>query len=115
MSKVTDKKTAPHYQWGNQCDSWILADTEGLSIKQESMPPGTREQLHFHSDARQFFFILKGTATFYIQDKKEIVNGQQDLLIHKNTRHFIANETKEPLDFLVISQPSTNQDRTNLP
>ncbi len=115
MNKPIDKKTAARYEWGNHCESWILADTGDLSIKQETMPPGTRERLHFHTNAQQFFFVIKGTATFYIDDKKEIVNEQQGLLINKNSKHFIANETNELLDFLAVSQPSTNKDRTNVP
>ncbi len=59
-----DKQTAQHYQWGDNCESWVLVDTEGLSVKQETMPGGMKENLHFHVNAQQFFFILKGTATF---------------------------------------------------
>jgi mannose-6-phosphate isomerase-like protein (cupin superfamily) len=109
---VVDKQTAGHYLWGDHCDSWVLADTDGLSVKQESMPGGTREKLHFHTHAQQFFFILKGTATFYIDNEKLIVAGQKGLLIQPKAKHYIANETNERLDFLVISQPATNNDRT---
>ena len=112
MSTIIDKQNAEHYFWGNNCDSWVLADTQGLSVKQESMPSGTLESLHFHSNAQQFFFILRGTATFYVEDSKKIVNEQQGLLISPKTKHYIANETNETLDFLVISQPSTHNDRT---
>ena len=115
MNKVIDKKTAAHYVWANQCDSWILTETESLSIKQEGMPAGCREQLHFHAFAQQFFFVIRGTATFYIEGKKEIVLEQQGILIGKNSAHFIANESNQPLDFLVISQPSARRDRINLP
>lgn len=109
---VIDTQTAGHYLWGDHCDSWVLADTDGLSVKQESMPAGTREKLHFHTHAQQFFFILKGTATFYIGNEKLIIAGQKGLLIQPKAKHYIANETNEKLDFLVISQPTTNNDRT---
>lgn len=112
--QVTDKTTAARYKWGENCDSWVMVDTEYLSIKQESMPGGTSEKLHFHSLAQQFFFILKGTATFYVETEKLSVYKQQGLHILPNTKHFIANETHEPLEFLVISQPTTNNDRTLL-
>ena len=112
MSKVIDKQSAKHYFWGDGCDSWVLVDTDGLSIKQESMPNGTKEKLHFHTNAQQFFFILKGKATFYFNDKKEIVNEQKGILIEPKAKHYIANDTDEILDFLVISQPTTNNDRT---
>jgi mannose-6-phosphate isomerase-like protein (cupin superfamily) len=113
MSKIIDKQSAIHYQWGNNCDSWILVDTPSLSIKQEKMPGNTKETLHFHSEAQQFFFILKGTATFYYDDKKEIINEQQGIHIIPMTKHFIANETSVALEFLVVSQPHTNNDRIN--
>lgn len=114
MHTIIDKKTAVHYQWGDKCDSWILVETENLSVKQESMPRGTREQLHFHTNVQQLFFILKGVATFYVNDAQKTVKEQQGLLIDKKSKHFIANETNEPLEFLVISQPLINKDRTNL-
>lgn len=108
---IISTETAAHYAWGDECDSWVLTDTDGLSVKQERMPGGTTEKLHFHSRAQQFFFILKGTATFYCESDKIIVTEQKGLLIQPRTRHFIANETDEKLDFLVISQPTTNNDR----
>jgi mannose-6-phosphate isomerase-like protein (cupin superfamily) len=113
-NRIIDKQTAEHYLWGDNCDSWILANTDGLSVKQESMPSRTREKLHFHTNAQQFFFILKGSATFYLDNEKRIVTEQKGLLVQPKTKHFIANETNEQLDFLVISQPTTNNDRTTI-
>jgi mannose-6-phosphate isomerase-like protein (cupin superfamily) len=112
--KIIDKETAEHYTWGNNCESWVLANTDGLSVKQESMPTSTKEQLHFHNHAQQFFFILKGTATFYVEDYKIIVRQQKGLSINPKTKHYIANETHEQLDFLIISQPTTNNDRITI-
>lgn len=109
-----DKQTASHYLWGDNCDSWVLVDSAGLSVKQESMPGGTREKLHFHTHAQQFFFILKGIATFYPDGEKVLISEQKGLLIKPGTKHYIANETAEILEFLVISQPTTNQDRTTI-
>ncbi len=112
--EIVDKETAEHYLWGDHCDSWVLADTAGLSVKQERMPGSTREKLHFHAIAQQFFYILKGNATFYLEGKKIIVTEQKGLLIHPGTKHYIANETAEQLEFIVISQPTTNNDRTTI-
>lgn len=114
MNEIIDKKNAAHYLWGTNCESWILTETTSLSVKQETMPPGTKELLHIHTNAQQFFFILKGTATFYVDDLKANVEEHQGVLIEKNSKHCIANETNEPLEFIVTSQPSTNNDRTNL-
>ncbi len=51
------------------------------------MPGGTKEKLHFHSNAQQFFYILIGNATFYIDNKIEIARPQQGLLIQNKTLH----------------------------
>ena len=78
------------------------------------MPPGTKEVLHFHSVAQQFFFVLKGEARFYVEDEIHLVKEGQGLPVSPKAKHFIANEGEERLSFLVISQPSTESDRTNV-
>ncbi len=114
MNKVISRETAAHYQWGSHCDSWVLAATAGLSVKQESMPPGTREELHFHRQAQQFFFILKGNAIFYLAGEKISLGPQQGLLVVPQSSHFIANDSAETIEFLVISQPATQDDRVDI-
>lgn len=114
MAVIIDKSKAGHYTWGDHCDSWLLADTEGLSVKQERMPPSSREKLHFHSTAQQFFYVLHGTASFFTGNNKNVLTAEQGILIEPGVKHYIANESDEPLDFLVISQPSTNNDRTTV-
>jgi mannose-6-phosphate isomerase-like protein (cupin superfamily) len=109
-----DKQTASHYKWGNNCDSWVLSESDSLSIKQELMPSGTKDKWHFHTHAQQFFFVLHGLATFYLDDKKYSVGEQQGITIPPMTKHYIANEMTEDLEFLVISQPTTKNDRTTL-
>src|SRR5680860_326481 len=111
---MINKENSKSYKWGDNCDSWIFVDEENLSVKLESMPSRTREKLHFHSKAQQFFYILKGRATFYLMDKTELINENQGILIDTQMEHYIANETEKPLDFLVISQPTTNNDRTTI-
>jgi mannose-6-phosphate isomerase-like protein (cupin superfamily) len=116
MGRVVDKNSAPHYFWGDKCSSWILMNRDSLSVKIETMPAGTRETLHFHSVSRQFFFILKGTAVFYVDGKTETIGEQQGILIEPMSKHFISNETPEAIDFILVSQPdndSTN-DRTDV-
>lgn len=112
--KSIDTSSAPHYTWGNNCDSWVLTDTANLSVKQEKMPSGTKEKWHFHTIAQQFFYILKGTATFYTNNETTQVNAHQGISIPANTKHYIANESPENLEFLVISQPNTLHDRTEI-
>jgi mannose-6-phosphate isomerase-like protein (cupin superfamily) len=114
MSKVSKQQPLKHYQWGNGCDGWNLVDTAELSVKQECMPAGTAEQLHYHERAQQFFFILKGTATFEINGELIEVNEQEGIHIQNGAKHRIINNTREDLEFILSSQPSTKNDRINL-
>src|ERR1043165_7849296 len=61
---VSKYQSLKHYKWGNDCDGWNLVDETSLSVKQERMPAGASEAKHYHANAQQFFFILKGKATF---------------------------------------------------
>lgn len=111
---IKSKNNSEHYIWGNGCDSWILKDTQHLSVKQEIMPSGTAEKLHFHKEAEQFFYILKGEAVFYINEKKLSVKEGESISVMPESKHYISNESEEELEFLVVSAPSTNNDRTEV-
>lgn len=102
-----------HYKWGNNCDSWCFVDTEDLSVKQELMPPSTTEQLHYHSRATQFFFILKGNATMIINNQKIELTEQQGIEVKPEMIHCIPNFSQTDLEFLLYSHPSAKNDRIN--
>ncbi|AKK72159.1 cupin [Chryseobacterium sp. P1-3] len=108
---IHSKNNSEHYTWGDKCDSWILKDSQDLSVKQEIMPGGTSEKLHYHKTATQFFYILKGEAVLYVNEEKYIVRQGESISIGPGITHFISNETTEEIEFLVISSPSTHQDR----
>src|SRR3978361_1686727 len=96
-SRVINKEMAPHYLWGGNCDSWEMVENARLSVKQESMPPSTKENWHYHSTAQQFFFVLKGVAVFYVDDERHLMKPREGILVHPKQKHFIANETAEEL------------------
>ncbi|MET3035186.1 cupin domain-containing protein [Chryseobacterium sp. NRRL B-14859] len=108
---IHSKNNSEHYTWGNSCDSWILKDSQSLSVKQEAMPVATSEKLHFHKAATQFFYMLKGEAAFHINAEKFIVKQGEAISIEPGIEHCIANESPEEIEFLVISNPSTCNDR----
>jgi mannose-6-phosphate isomerase-like protein (cupin superfamily) len=113
MQTVSRYKPLRHYEWGNGCDGWVLLDTESLSVKQERMPAMTEEALHYHEKAQQFFFILKGIASFEIEDKGIQVKAGEGLHIEAGKKHRIINNTADDIEFILSSQPSTNGDRFN--
>lgn len=111
---VHSKDDSEHYFWGKYCESWILNDSQNLSVKQEKMPPNTSEKLHFHEIAEQFFYILKGEATFHINEEKVFIKVGESISVLPKSHHYISNESQENLEFLVISNPSTNNDRIEI-
>lgn len=111
MYKKVSKNEAEHYIWGTECDSWVFVDSQALSVKLESMPSGTKENAHYHGEATQFFYLIKGEAVFHIDGKEVNVTTQEGILILPKAKHFIENKSGETIDFLVISQPTTNNDR----
>ncbi|MER3464894.1 MAG: cupin domain-containing protein [Chitinophagaceae bacterium] len=113
--KITSKyQLLKHYKWGNDCDGWTLVDGASLSIKQEQMPASTSEVVHYHQKAAQFFFILEGKAQFEIEDVLVDICEGEGLHIEAGKKHRIINNTNESLEFILCSQPSTNNDRINV-
>jgi mannose-6-phosphate isomerase-like protein (cupin superfamily) len=111
---ITSTENAEHYTWGEHCDGWHLLKSPTLSVIQERMLPGTGEQLHYHHNAQQVFYILLGTATFEVEGEQKIVRANQSIHITPNTKHRILNNGDADLHFLVISEPKAHGDRVNL-
>jgi len=114
MMKKSIQNSA-HYIWGDNCSGWHLVKTNDLSVIQESMPTNTEEKTHYHESSQQFFYILKGKATFITSEETTFVNEGEGLHITPKTVHQIKNDSSEPLHFLVISQPTSKDDRLEEP
>lgn len=109
-----DSFQAEHYSWGGACDGWRLLKGTDLSVIHERVPPGAAEIAHFHSRARQFFFVLSGVATLEFVDRSVTFNHGQGVHVPPGTVHRFANHSTEDVVFLVISAPSTTGDRTDV-
>ena len=108
---MISRETAEHYVWGDRCDGWHLVKQPGISIIHERMPPGTSEVRHFHQQTWQFFFVLSGTATLEINGQREILHAHSGVEVPARIPHQMFNESKQDLEFLVISQPPSHGDR----
>lgn len=108
--KVT-KQNSKKYTWGNKCFGWHLLNSPSLSVIQETMPAGTQEALHLHNKSQQFFYILKGRATFKIDGEEHTINAGEGIHISTGKIHQIANKHQAELEFLVISEPHAHGDR----
>ena len=114
-------QSSEHYKWGNNCEGFVLLNDKNLSVKFEKMPPGAAEEKHFHKHSQQYFYILKGEAEFEIvrkdsfgEKEKIIVCTNEGIHIAAHTKHTILNSSGNEIEFLVISQPSTDGDRENI-
>lgn len=107
-------ETSEHYVWGTVCDGWHLLKQPDLSVIQERVPPGAGETPHFHTKARQFFYVLSGTATLQFETHSVTFGAGEGVHVEPGVRHRFANTSVEDVVFLVISSPPTASDRTNL-
>ena len=111
---IKNKQNTEHYFWSDKCEGFRLVQTENLSVIQEIMPPSTMEQMHYHNEAMQFFYIIKGIATFIIENEQIVVDKGNGIQILPKIKHQIQNNQSFELEFLVISQPQTKNDRINI-
>jgi mannose-6-phosphate isomerase-like protein (cupin superfamily) len=109
-----DRTSAEHYLWGNICDGWHLVKRTDMSVIAERAPPGTKEVRHFHSKARQFFFILSGCAVIEVNGERITLKEDQGIEVAPGTPHQFINESPVDVHFLVISHPSTRGDRIEI-
>jgi len=109
-----DRSSAEHYIWGGMCDGWHFVKRADMSVIAERVPPGAKETRHFHSAARQFFFILSGCAVIEINGERVTLVEGQGFEVAPGIPHQFMNESSEEVHFLVISHPSTRGDRVDV-
>jgi len=112
-ASVISRQNSEHYIWGKHCDGWHLVRDAGLSVIEECMPPGTAELRHRHGKAQQFFFVLSGRAIMEVGGEVVELARGDGIHVLPGRRHQIRNESNEPVQFLVISQPQSHGDRIN--
>lgn len=112
--KPIDRTNAEHYSWGDVCDGWHLVKRNDLSVIAERVPAGARETRHFHETARQFFFVLSGCAVIEVDGERITLAEGQGLEVAPGIPHQFMNESSADVHFLVISHPSTREDRADI-
>jgi mannose-6-phosphate isomerase-like protein (cupin superfamily) len=111
---IASIENAEHYVWGNVCDGWHLLKRDDMSVIQERAPAGGAEVMHYHNQARQFFYVLEGEGEIIFEDKTIRLKKGQGIEIGPHVKHQFKNHSQEDVHFLVISVPSTRGDRVNL-
>ena len=113
MSPI-NKSNAEHYAWGPGCDGWRLLNRPDLAVIQELIPPGRGEVKHYHNKSRQLFFVLKGLLEISVGDEKLRLSEGDSLEVAPTVPHRIWNPFEKDVWFLVVSAPSTVNDRVYL-
>jgi mannose-6-phosphate isomerase-like protein (cupin superfamily) len=112
--QAIDITSAERYAWGSASEGWHLVKRPEISVIQERVPPGDRERRHFHSTARQFFYVLRGQAVMERDGARINLGAGRGLEISPGVPHQFMNESTSDVEFLVISCPPSHGDRTNL-
>ena len=75
------------------------------------MPPHTKEDMHRHARARQFFFVLSGQATMKFEERQLVLSATDGVEVEAGVWHQMFNESDSDVEFLVISSPKAHGDK----
>jgi mannose-6-phosphate isomerase-like protein (cupin superfamily) len=112
--RAVDITSARHYRWGSASEGWHLLEGQDLSVIQERVPPGDEEHRHRHERARQFFYVLRGTATLEIDGTTLTLAAGQGVEVPPTTPHQFFNRSSADVEMLVVSSPRSHGDRVDL-
>src|SRR5574341_950721 len=99
-SMVISTDNAEHYVWGEICDGWHLLKRENISVNQERVPAGSAEVMHYHTIARQFFYVLEGEGTMVFEDHEVILRKGWGIEIPPHVKHQFKNQSNTDVSFL---------------
>lgn len=82
-----------------------LSGTKAVKGEMILYPPGTQAANHHHEGAEHFQVILRGSATFYLNDAPHKVTAGDTVYIYDNERHYFINDGDEELAFIEYFVP----------
>jgi len=62
--------------------------------------------LHYHPEAEETYYVMKGKGKMLVNGKEYFVNEGDVIFIHPNEQHQIFTDGKENLEFIVICAPA---------
>jgi len=86
--------------------------TERHSIAHVVIPPGKSSRSHYHPEAEESYYVLRGRARFVLEGEPAIIEPGQIVLIQKNKSHQITNIGVEDLEFLAFCVPAWESTNT---
>ncbi|MEK7130544.1 MAG: cupin domain-containing protein [Patescibacteria group bacterium] len=70
------------------------------------IPPKCSSRLHYHPEAEETYYILKGKGKMLIDGKEHFVHSGDAIFIRPSEKHQIFTEGNKDLEFIVICAPS---------
>lgn len=104
-------KDAQHYNWKEVCDGWYLAKNKEYTVISEKMPLKTAEDMHYHINSNQFFYVLSGKAEMIVAGEKVELFENEGIEIKKGIWYQMMNSSEAEVSFLVFSAPDSHGDR----
>lgn len=78
--------------------------TEENTLKMSIVEPGKSTHAPHRHPEEEFFYILEGKATFYLDGKTKVVGSNTSLYCPPNSEHGISNAGTTDLKYLVIKK-----------
>jgi quercetin dioxygenase-like cupin family protein len=73
------------------------------------MPAGKAHEFHKHPDCEEILYILEGQAEQWVEQERRILGPGDVAHIPKGAVHATYNNSDQPLTFLAILGPATDQ------
>lgn len=98
LSKATQTKVGYQYWFGDK------NFTHENTLKMSIVSPGKSTHAPHRHPEEEFFYILEGRATFYLDGKTVEVGPNTSLYCPPNSEHGISNAGQTDLKYLVIKK-----------
>lgn len=89
-----------------------LGDTTKHSFGHVVIPHGCSSALHYHPEAEETYYILKGNAKILIDGEEHHLSPGDAVLINPPERHQILTKGQEDLEFIVVCAPAWEPDNS---
>jgi mannose-6-phosphate isomerase-like protein (cupin superfamily) len=100
---------SPRNRRGGQVSYLLLAGrpsgSRNLAITWVEGAPGSRQEVHAHSDSEQVYVIVRGRGVMTVGGEEEEVSAGTLVLVPPGAGHAILNTGDEPLVFVSATAP----------
>jgi len=102
------------FHWGKAGIGWMLSNSDKVTIVERQLSEGTREVKHYHNKSWQFFYVISGVGTMFIDDDEIEISSDESVEVDPLCKHQFANSGDGILRYLVISIPNSYGDRVEV-